>query len=377
MAKGSAMGLWRGKKGSSVFFKIKNSSNGQKQGIRERVYEVSNPKSSSQAGQRMKMLPAQRFLGALSSVITRGFEGVEYGQASRQKFMQYALKMSTGYPAVEKDSNKVWPGEYLISRGQLPEVGVTIDTAGTLAISTLTISGEPADSSVGEFSKCLLEGNSWLNEGDQITIVTCEADDAGGLLDAVPIYKVNSFMLDKTGITQIPHVTVTAGAFGVTPSLEGFIAAAVIVSREGNNGQHLRSNAIMTINKAYAEELFSSERYAAARKSYMNTATSAADTDWPVEPDFANEVFNSTMTLTGLTGNFSSLNGRLIKVIREVDTNAIVGYYYKAPMSGTNALITPDGTPLSVTVDMAVTYLTASSVPALANARPVLFTEGA
>lgn len=377
MAKGSAMGLWRGKKGSSVFFKIKNSSNGQKQGIRERVYEVSNPKSSSQAGQRMKMLPAQRFLGALSSVITRGFEGVEYGQASRQKFMQYALKMQTGYPAVEKDSNKVWPGEYLISRGQLPEVGVTIDTAGTLAVSTLNFSGEPADSSVAEFSKCLLEGNSWLNEGDQITIVTCEADDAGGLLDAVPIYKVNSFILDKAGTTRIPHVTVTAGALGVTPSLEAFIAAAVIVSREGNNGQHLRSNAIMTMNKAYADELFSSERYAAARKSYMNTATSAADTDWPVEPDFANEVFNSTLTLTGLTGNFSSLNGRWIKVIREVDTNAIVGYYYKTPMEGTNALITPDGTPLSVTVDMAVTYLTASSVPALANARPVLFTEGA
>lgn len=377
MAKGSAMGLWRGKKGSSVFFKIKNSSNGQKQGIRERVYEVSNPKSSSQAGQRMKMLPAQRFLGALSSVITRGFEGVEYGQASRQKFMQYALKMSTGYPAVEKDSNKVWPGEYLISRGQLPEVGVSITTAGTMAISTLTISGEPADSSVGEFSKCLLEGNSWLNEGDQITIVTCEADDAGGLLDAVPLYKVNSFILDKTSITQIPHVTVTAGAFGVTPSLEAFISAAVIVSREGNNGQHLRSNAIMTMNKAYADELFASERYAAARKSYMNTATTSNDSDWPVEPDFANEVFNSTLTLTGLTGNFSSLNGRWIKVIREVDTNAIVGYYYKTPMEGTNALITPDGTPLSVTVDMAVTYLTATSVPALANARPVLFTEGA
>lgn len=61
MAKGSAMGLWRGKKGSNVFYKIANSSNGQQQGIRQRVFDVANPKTAAQAQQRIKMRAAQNF----------------------------------------------------------------------------------------------------------------------------------------------------------------------------------------------------------------------------------------------------------------------------------------------------------------------------
>ena len=118
MAKGSAMGIWRGRKGSSVFYYIKNSSNAQKQGIRERNYEVSNPKSYAQAGQRMKLLAVQRFYNQQKEVLQRGWEGVAYGTPTRRKFLKYALKTDLAKIAsITKDATVVPPSELLVSRG--------------------------------------------------------------------------------------------------------------------------------------------------------------------------------------------------------------------------------------------------------------------
>ena len=101
MAKGSAMGLWKGKKGSSVFYQIKNTNSAQKQGIRERNYEPANPKSARQASQRMRMYPAQAVYGVLKDTIERSWQGVKYGQMTRQAYLKSALR-SEFYPFVSK-----------------------------------------------------------------------------------------------------------------------------------------------------------------------------------------------------------------------------------------------------------------------------------
>lgn len=322
MAKGSAMGLWKGKKGSSVFYKIKNSNSAQKQGIRERVYEVSNPKTASQATQRMKMLPAQRIANILKEVIERGFEGVPYGVQSRQAFLKYALKMTSGVPATDKDASNVYPGKYLIAKGQLPEIVVSDGDRTSRMITSLRYNTEEAlPETRGDVSVLLLSGNSFLKVGDQITIITCCF--AGETLDgAALLWNQNSYYIDPDGSEEIgedfnPGIASSEDGQAIIYSRgslgdETLLAAAVIISRESVTGGHLRSNAVLHINSAFDNELFGAAALSRARKSYQNSSVS--NSDWPVDPDAEGEVDPERVRFGRVTIDVTGTTNGLIRV---------------------------------------------------------------
>ena len=295
MAKGNFNGLIRGKLGNSVFYKIKNSNNSQKQGIRERVREVSNPQSSAQASQRMKMLPAQRFANALRSVIERGFEGVKYGAMSRQQFMKYALAMTEGFPAVNKDDPNIYPGKYLVSKGSLPKVNCEVIDSDLHVGTSLSFDDEDPqfDGTIGAYSRALLNYNAWLKEGDQITAVAGVVADQTLGIDSPVIWATKSFIIDSLNTESMEsegdvYFSYTNTALQLATDQDSFAAGTVIVSRESETGGHLRSTQSLVVSSAY-NELFTSAAINEARKSYMKK-NSALNSDWPVVPEIETDL---------------------------------------------------------------------------------------
>ena len=398
MAKGSAMGLWRGKKGSSVFFKIKNSNSAQKQGIRERVYEVSNPQSIAQASQRMKLLPAQRIATLLKSVIERGFEGVEYGVKSRNKFLQYALKMTEGFPATDKDSSVVYPGRYLIAKGSLPEVECTMNDGsvgsypnGSFLVNLYATRGASTLATVGSLAASLLENNPSLQEGDQLTFVMCEGLSDDIIEDSRPVWRVVSIFLytddartmAEAGLSMLSIDTSRMLMFTPTETTfrDGYMAAACIVSREPEGLGHLRSDATIAINANLNEMLFGSSSMARARASYRST--SDVNNDWPVQDEATASglvgTVDGTYTLSGFTGLKAECNGQECKVLYNAETGALVGVYYRV-WDGKKCLCTENGYSISYPVSegsSTYTELLVSDVAAFSGKKQVLFTAGA
>lgn len=286
MAKGSAMGLWRGKKGSSVFYKIKNSNSAQKQGIRERIYEVSNPQTSAQAAQRMKLLPAQRVYGALKETIERSWQGVPYGEMTRQQFLKAALREDV-FPAVDKGSNVVVPGPYLIAKGTLPSVSTAFDDDGLTF--DFPVSSQLESTSVSAITQWLISSGEDYKVGDQFTIVICYLNSGF----AAPQWFTFSFYLSLEDDTDIANLVpngldIEAGGYRaegfhvIASSNVSVVAGACVVSRDA--ATPLRSTASLVVRTAALPEYYGSTAIARARASYMKRKSSA-ETDWPVDPD--------------------------------------------------------------------------------------------
>lgn len=286
MAKGSAMGLWKGKKGSSVFYQIKNSNSLQKQGVRERNYEPANPKTARQAGQRMRMYPAQAVYGVLKDTIERSWQGVKYGQMTRQAYLKSALR-SEAFPAVSKGLGLVVPGPYQIAKGSLQEVPVSLTGGG---VNFQFLSDTLSNTTVGALAQMLLSSNPWLQDGDQVTIVLCYTGDISAIRFN---WNVGSFYLNTSDTTPLdwehcdwipqPFEWNAGGVgIGIEPRDDAYIlAAACIVSREGSTP--LRSTSFLHVDIEVLPEFYGAGARAKAQRSYMKALT-VQSTDWPVDP---------------------------------------------------------------------------------------------
>ena len=317
MAKGSAMGLWKGKKGSSVFYQIKNTNSMQKQGIRERNYEPSNPKSARQASQRMRMYPAQAVYGVLKDTIERSWQGVKYGQMTRQAYLKSALR-SELYPAISKGDGIIVPGPYQIARGSLPEISTILKENGNCIFNFFVGNAESAVfHTVAEVSEALLADNSWLKEGDQLTFVICFTRN-------IEIESFNwttvSFYLNTSDTTSLADLFPDSADFARNaegllidwPGDQFVYAGACVVSREGSTP--MRSNATLSVNTAALPDYYGATARAKAQRSYMKALT-VQSTDWPVDPGTDGGGGDDTINITvsqisfGSDGNETSVPG--------------------------------------------------------------------
>ena len=114
-----------------------------------------------------------------------------------------------------------------------------------------------------------------MKEGDQITIVGVTT--VGDSLNAY----IKSFIIDST--STVSQNEFVAGEGNLVDEFEdNSLVAAVIVSREGDNGEHLRS----TTNLVAAAETLAAAPYDATSKtaaieSYR--ASAATNSDWAEE----------------------------------------------------------------------------------------------
>ena len=337
MAKGSAMGLWRGKKGSTVFYYNKNSNSAQKQAMRERVYEITNPKTRTQANQRMKVTPMQRVGSVLGEILKRSWQGIEYGGKGLQEFRKLALKMSTGYPYVDKGELRAIPGEYVISSGSLPSVFCTFNN------NKMRV-GQPQPTlvsvTVGTFSQILIAAGN-AEQGDQITVVYCLTSIlGGGVLDTYYQWGWRSFICDTESADTLQSVIspltvtieTTSGvlkqvAIGGDAS-HNLVAGTIIVSRPSGS-TYLRSRQQLALDSSL-DPWFTEERKRIARLTYQSDTRAAVNTNWEVDPDEATSP--GLYTISG--SSIASINGQKIWVRYSDETGSVAAVYVTMDSGG-------------------------------------------
>lgn len=275
MGKGIGLiGNFRGKVGNMVGYNLKDSNNKQTQGVR--VYQpiVKNPKTYAQAEQRAKLAPMNATYRALKAVIDRGQESKAYGNKSRLAWLKDALKAFDG-GWFEKGAVIIAPALVPLTKGSLP---MSLDVTPSADGWGITFNVEPdeAPTTVGTLSAALLASYSSLKEGDQLSFVAVASLTSG--MQA----KVISIVLDSTDTTAldeavfyctVSRVTIEAGI--------GVAAQCIILSRESENGGHLRSTAVLAATSSYPSSAQGATAKEAAIKSYMAAGTTS---DWPEEP---------------------------------------------------------------------------------------------
>lgn len=376
------MGLWKGKKGSSVFYKIWNTNNKEVQGIREYQPNVRNPQTDYQADQRMKMLPAQLVKGALRDIVSRSFQGIPYGSKSRLEFLKYALKAET-FPFLMKGITEPVPGEYLISRGTLQQVGGVFEDITFVTTLQYTTELNPETGRVAAISEELLAENTFLKEGDQLTFVGCIAE-SGNMESDFFNWHYWSMQIDTSSPDQLSDIAgsqyLQLGMYEDKLTMASFndnlFAAGVIVSRKGEDGLYLRSNCRLTLNMSGSLAIWFDENTRASTRASYQTGQTRGYSDWPVQggaDDFNSAVIDGSYTLAGLTGDLAVLNGRLVKVRMRESSGTIIAVY-TIEASGSPVLCTPSGDWLDYQVAGEVAYLTQAQVPALAGLPAIPYT---
>ena len=274
MAKGIGLiGNFKGKVGNMVGYKLSDSNTGNTQGIR--VYQpiVKNPKTSAQAEQRAKLAPINATYRALKMIIDRGNEGLPYGNKSRLAWLKQAFK-ANGMPWYVKGAVIEDPVICQITKGSLPSLSYTATPDG-LNVSCNGVTSETQINTIGKLTTALMAGYSFLKEGDQITLVSI------GFQSNAISANVLSFVLNSTSTDTAP--TAEAGADSIL--FNGFgadQAGAIIISREGANGEHLRSTESLKVQAGFlADAPYDADSKTAAIESYMSSAS--ANADWAEE----------------------------------------------------------------------------------------------
>lgn len=265
------LGHARGKVGDLVFARV----NGQ-QVTRARAAVVKNPQTEQQIIQRILLNTVIQAYSRMAEICDHSFEGVAVGQKSMNKFMrenlnnlrkkvsEYAAEMGSFeglYAFCPKGLNYFTPNEWVLSTGQLPEVTLSKVAASTGA--EIVITSAEAIPTYGEIIASL-----GLQRGDQLTFIGQEL-----YTDGRAAFKFARVILDprETDGTQAELTTPFLSGTSVnkpSPRNEGsdiafssaanklifdlgassMFGAAVIVSRQKNDGTWLRSNAAMQLD---------------------------------------------------------------------------------------------------------------------------------
>ena len=128
---------------------------------------------------------------------------------------------------------------------------------------------------VGRVSTVLLENFPYLKEGDQVTFVLNMPP--GDVLD----FQIISYILDEGDTTPVRDWTVEDSLLKLF-TYDQIDAVAVIVSRQGAKGEHLRSTSFLTpMDNLTKHPPYDDASKQSAIASYM--ATNRANADWAEE----------------------------------------------------------------------------------------------
>lgn len=267
------IGNFKGKLGNTVGYSLKDSNNKQTQGVRVYQPVVRNPKTAAQAEQRAKLAPINATYRALKMVIDRGQEGKAYGNKSRLAWLSDAMKAFNG-GWFEKGAAINMPAIIQVTKGTLP---FNVELNGESSYIEISVVGLVATQvkTVGALSTVLMSAFPVIQEGDQLTFVKTSA--TAGLIMA----RVESIVINKTSTDAIPSFfSIADGQVMAFTDDDDATAGAVILSREGDNGSHLRSTTALTQLGGYNADTLAPTAKQAAIESYMSQG---ANTDWAEE----------------------------------------------------------------------------------------------
>lgn len=320
MAKGNRNEVMTGKLGNEVLYRVTNSNNKVQQGSRPYVANVANPKTVSQAVQRMKLAPAKNFYQAIGNeILNHSFEGVKYGGRSHSEFMKLVLEDKNGcYPFVPKDTTQLIPGRFPVSRGSLPGVAIdsikVLDEYGSRPVCNISLLAPGLDdNTVDEWINTFVTRNEGLIKfGDQITFVALVGDSDNGFYPRIArlvldssLFPADAIMVDvfnDVGFSLFyNHI-----AFYKDTAVEDvpIASAAVIISRpkvSKTNGDvtWLRSDADMFVAQQYLNIYNSQAAFEAAIRSYQPADVNPVS-DWYLNEGSAQGVAGGYPVAPGL-----------------------------------------------------------------------------
>lgn len=285
----SFFGLRRGSTKSHTFSVLDG-----KQITKERVTSVKNPKTAGQSAQRMKLAPAQQFYGALNDVLDHSFQGVQYGEKSRQRFMSLAMKQNGG-PYVIKDYKQLVPGSYTVSTGNLAPVLLSEFTDNDSVKTSLRLnmtSEEYEAANRAQIIENILQKNLGFELSDKISFLFIIHNST---TDTYHPYKLQIILeptltndSDDFDIIKEIGIAKNDGSFylalddsdvlGLTSNAYP-VALAVIHSR-GTQSDSLRSNAAMAIGDHVKDHFYSDAAFRVALQSYATEGGVPVGDEW-------------------------------------------------------------------------------------------------
>ena len=271
MAKGTGIyGNFNGKIGNTVGFRIAQSRNRQNQGVRIYQPSVSNPKTAAQAEQRARVAAVQGTYTMLRNIIDRGNERKPYGYASRVEWLRNAYR-SEIFPWYQKGTRIAAPVLCPLTFGTLPELRWSAEE-DFIVLDAFEIPDDEHLEDIGGVSYWLEHYNTFLHDGDQLTFVTLNYEGSETDID------IFSFILDKDSGEGIDRFDVHRGTIRyASPIVNGI--AAIIVSREGAQGEHIRSSsALRPYNALVTRTPYDAASKTAAIASYQRAG--ADNSDW-------------------------------------------------------------------------------------------------
>lgn len=171
-------GVVRRKTSNLVGFKVTNSNSKEKQGWREYVAKISNPRSYAQSKQRAKIRPAAIFYQAFMPILNHAFLPTKRASLNRQKFMSFAMSMQE-ISDVRKGDVAIPFIDYRISQGSLGCDSLTKGTYTTEA-NEVRFAGLKAGAinatamqttPVADFATGILTNTPLLREGMELTFL--------------------------------------------------------------------------------------------------------------------------------------------------------------------------------------------------------------
>ena len=280
----SFFGLRKGSTKSMTF----STLNGQ-QVTKDRVSEVRNPKTSGQAVQRMKLAPAQKFYDAFADILNHSWQGVEYGNKSRQKFMAEALKQNGGAYVVKGFSTMV-PGTYLLASGSLAKVEITSFTQGENLITSLNV-GTLSSPTAAQLINAIITNNDGFEKGDKISLVCIKYNEKSNGYSPVKYQLIlkDTLAADESDDRAIiaAHADSDGDGFlklllSTAPFVNDYdaIVGMGIIHSRGEGTSAKRSETRMAIDDAEYVKFYSDAAYALALASYQNESGVPVSDDW-------------------------------------------------------------------------------------------------
>lgn len=267
------IGNFKGKLGNTVGYKVSLSNSGTNQGVRIYQPNIKNPKSAAQAEQRAKYAPIFETYRALKMIIDRGNESKPYGNASRIAWLRKAFQADY-IPWTQKGFTTNNPVLCQLTQGTLKGIPFIID-GDALAFDLTVDTPVGALTTVGKVSTVFLQNFPYLKKGDQVTVVLNMPNVE--VLD----FQIISYILDEGNTTPVRDLTVQDSLLKLFTD-DQIDAAAVIVSRQGAKGEHLRSTSFLTpMDNLTKYPPYDDASKKAAIASYM--ATDRANADWAEE----------------------------------------------------------------------------------------------
>lgn len=267
------LGHARGKVGDLVF----SRSNGQ-QITRARAAVVKNPRSEGQLVTRIILATCGLAYSKMKALVDHSFEGVKQGQDTMSAFMKAniaALRDRINTAIANGDdldsvlsfaplgSNMYAPNTYIIAKGQLPVVPVTIPSSNA-TVAQMQLATNTYQGVIDQFG---------LRRGDQLTFITLDNAVGEGNADfnyvrvildprnadgseaplSSPFVVDNAINLpserNEGNFTSISHAD-NVVSFDLGAANQFLVGAAVIVSRKTTEGGWLRSNTQLVIDNA-------------------------------------------------------------------------------------------------------------------------------